>query len=305
MKRITAMFLFFVLLFSKQPVKANAISIRLNGASVAFDAPPQLVNDRVLVPFRGLLEEMGYAVFWDDSTRQIIGMYGDIRLILTVDSSTALWNQTEYPLDAPVTLYNDRAYVPLRFVAEAAGYSVQWVPQTQTVLLTQAPQARVSLPLSFDFEAQDLSPIEAYIRQEYDSNFRLSDYEPQIKQVMANGVPQNDGSLQLFYLWNGFVTDYGYSMTVRNGEIHTVQPKGSQPTGEWPLPENEAAYEAEIVQKSIDACAVNTASGWQITKTDVFKRFDSSPYYAVIVTLSDPESGEEWQRGFTYRPDSD
>lgn len=54
--------------FADQP-----IHLIVNGAEISFpDAPPQLINDRVMVPARPLAEALGATVEWDGGTSSVI-----------------------------------------------------------------------------------------------------------------------------------------------------------------------------------------------------------------------------------------
>ena len=43
-----------------------------NGEKITLDVPPQVVNDRTLVPARAVAESFGADVKWDGSTRTVI-----------------------------------------------------------------------------------------------------------------------------------------------------------------------------------------------------------------------------------------
>ena len=97
------------------------------------------VNDRLLYPFREILEEMGAKVEWDEATSTAKGtVYGRdfARTVeFTIDSETYKSNGYEINMDPGVTaiLYNDRTYIPIRYAAECLGYQVLWFDETKTV----------------------------------------------------------------------------------------------------------------------------------------------------------------------------
>ena len=58
-------FVLFLLTFI--PTQANSeISVYLNGEKINFDTSPMLVDGRTLVPFRGILEELGAEVRYEE-----------------------------------------------------------------------------------------------------------------------------------------------------------------------------------------------------------------------------------------------
>ena len=56
-------------------------------------------------------------------------------MTLTVGSSTASINGLKTQLETPAINYNGRILVPTRFIAESFGASVDWDPQTRTVII--------------------------------------------------------------------------------------------------------------------------------------------------------------------------
>lgn len=73
---------------------------------------------------------------------------------LYVGSNKAFVNDVEKQIDeenedVAVFVENDRSYVPIRFISENYGGSVEWIPQTQTVNIT-FPQRTISLSIGIN-----------------------------------------------------------------------------------------------------------------------------------------------------------
>ncbi len=100
------------------------------------DTAPIVVDDRTLLPVRAAAEAMGAAVEWDEETETAILAKGSTIILLVIDSITAYVNETEYTLDCAPTVVNDRTMLPIRFIAENLGYTVDWDEDTETVTLT-------------------------------------------------------------------------------------------------------------------------------------------------------------------------
>lgn len=100
------------------------------------DEKPFIENNRTLVPVRGLLEDMGSKVEWIDKTQEvrITNPFNDV-LKLRIGSKKAYINGKEYTLDVPAKLKNGRTYIPLRFVSQGLGYTVEWSNQHKVVLI--------------------------------------------------------------------------------------------------------------------------------------------------------------------------
>ena len=124
--------------FQKNTIKVRTsdLSIYINGSRVYFpDARPFIDSaDRTQVPVRFVTETMGYEVDWHDREK-IVKIYN-----LGVSPSTKLYikiNENYITLyydgdgnriymDTTSQIVDDRTYIPLRYVAEALGYNVEW-----------------------------------------------------------------------------------------------------------------------------------------------------------------------------------
>ena len=91
---------------------------------VAGDAAPYVdSNWRTMVPVRVLAETFGATVDFTDNVITIVD--GDTTVVMTVGEETYTVNDAEQTMDtAPVIGEGDRTFVPIRFLAEALGYTV-------------------------------------------------------------------------------------------------------------------------------------------------------------------------------------
>ncbi len=127
----------------QQPVleKKEYIGVRHDDAYIYSDSPATIVNGRTLVPMRAIFEKLGCEIEWDGETSTVTGRRlnagGDTYTVikLTIDDTTAYLNDTPITLDSPATLINSRTMVPVRFIAESLGATVEWDPISQTVCL--------------------------------------------------------------------------------------------------------------------------------------------------------------------------
>jgi Copper amine oxidase N-terminal domain len=119
------------------PVGAQAASrVFIDGRPVAFDMPPAIIQGRVLVPLRGIFEQLGATVDYSPATLHIVAVRGGQTVELTLGSRQALVNNSSVPLDVPAFTINGRTVVPLRFVSESLGAGVQWVAANETILIS-------------------------------------------------------------------------------------------------------------------------------------------------------------------------
>lgn len=151
MKRLICFLLcMFLLCPAIVSVQAEApITVKLNGEVLVFDVPPMLIQDRTMVPLRVIFEALGATVDYEDATKKITATMGDTVVTLRVDTPAMYVNGTEFLLDVPATVVNDRTLVPVRAISEAFDCDVQWDGDTNTVLITKEKDI-------FDFGAPEI-----------------------------------------------------------------------------------------------------------------------------------------------------
>lgn len=118
-----------------------ALSVQLSGKTLTFpDVQPFFENGRTMVPFRTVAEALGAEVGYDSGTvsasldgtvcRFAIG--GDT---LTVSDRVTGKVLKTVPLDASPIEKDDRTCVPVRFLAESLGLTVEWDDGAQCAVL--------------------------------------------------------------------------------------------------------------------------------------------------------------------------
>lgn len=132
----------------------QGIGVTVDGREVAFvGTRPMTVDGRVLVPLRGVLEEMGAFVSWVAQTRTVVAQKGDTYVELPVGSRTATVNGRIVTLDVPAAVMAGSTMVPLRFLGEALGADVRWVGASRTVAIVTdrtVPQVHAEVPVTQD-----------------------------------------------------------------------------------------------------------------------------------------------------------
>lgn len=107
------------------------------GKRLAFpDAKPFMdENNRTLVPVRFVSEALGAQVAWHDEVDRVdIAMEGKY-ISLTIGEKKALLNGEEIAFDTAAAIRGGRTFVPLRFVSEALGETVEWDGASQYIWL--------------------------------------------------------------------------------------------------------------------------------------------------------------------------
>jgi len=119
---------------------------------IQFDAQPEIVQGRTMIPVRGLSERMGYKVKFDNNTIELTK--GDLsahlqvgsRVMATKKAATDVQEQQE--MEAATYTKDGRTYVPLRFFSEAFGADVAWDQNAKTVILREIAVAIDKGPLA-------------------------------------------------------------------------------------------------------------------------------------------------------------
>ena len=111
------------------------IHVYLNDSEITFDVQPQIINNTTMVPLRSIFESMDYEVYWDDKTKTVTGMGNENIIQLTINNATGYKNGEPIAIETPPQIVDGATLVPLRFIAESAGATVDWDEATYTVYI--------------------------------------------------------------------------------------------------------------------------------------------------------------------------
>ena len=147
MKKIISTLLIITLILSLNiSVFANdEITVKLNGSEISFDVPPQLINNRTMVPLRAIFEALGATVDWNNETQTVTSTKDNATISLTIDSPTMYVNGVAVTIDSPACLISGRTLVPVRAISEAFGIIVEWDGDTKTVIITTMDNLEIGL----------------------------------------------------------------------------------------------------------------------------------------------------------------
>ncbi|MDN8591538.1 copper amine oxidase N-terminal domain-containing protein [Paenibacillus sp. 11B] len=79
---------------------------------------------------------LGAEVTWDKTAKTVTAVLNDQTLVLQIGSSTATVNGETLEIDAPAIIKNSRTLVPVRFISEGLGLTVDWDQTAAQVTLT-------------------------------------------------------------------------------------------------------------------------------------------------------------------------
>lgn len=115
------------------------VTVEVEGVPLAMDVPPVIADGRTLVAVRFVGEAVGGQVEWDPVRRMVTVSTLQDSVVLTIGQREALVNGESVAMEVPAQLIANRTMVPLRFIAEALGCTVEWDGTTRTANILRWP----------------------------------------------------------------------------------------------------------------------------------------------------------------------
>jgi len=112
----------------------------VGGEDIAMDVMPEVVTINgggvTFVPVRFVTENLGLTNNWDAAFPNDVNLKGEnFSAKITIGSTSAIINGAEKTLLAAPYVINGRTMVPLRFISENLGYTVNYDPVTQSITI--------------------------------------------------------------------------------------------------------------------------------------------------------------------------
>lgn len=264
----------------------------VNGYLIENDVAPVIVNGRTMLPARFVAENLGAAVSWYEPEKKVTITKNTIKIELVVDSQVAYVNGREVKLDSPVFIKQGRTYTPVRFIVENLGATVNWLADTEQVIIY--PDVSI-----VDF-------ITEYYNENADSiwkalgkkgNAFLADLDDDGVPELCLNLGKNNGGLKVYKYKSGKVVDtkkdiapeYGTGVDTNfelildeNGDIiiwtendssfgySNIQTLQYIHEFYWNESKHEYTYRLEITQNNgLFMCAVNGAFQSEISSSEV------------------------------------
>ncbi|NLV20370.1 MAG: hypothetical protein GXY49_00020 [Syntrophomonadaceae bacterium] len=122
---------------SSSPDELTAIKLFINDTQYFMNPEPYIKDGRTLVPMRRVFEILGAQVDWNEKEQKVTAVKGSTEIKLYIGSQTAYKNGQPVQLDVPAEIMasTGRTMVPLRFVSEALGCSIEWAGSTRTITI--------------------------------------------------------------------------------------------------------------------------------------------------------------------------
>lgn len=222
-KKVIAILMCVLVLSTTSMAFASSVpKLIINGEVVATDVSPVVRNGRTLVPIRIVSEKLGATVNYNAATKGITIKKNNTTIRLTVNNTTAYVNGVKKVLDEPARAINGRTLVPVRFVSETFGITVQYKSGVNEVHIGQPAYKNEGTYLV----GRDIAPGE-YILVPQDSFCYFSVN----KDKEGNDIINND----IFDRPRYVTVDSGVYLEVDSARIYSIDkaPQIVQPAGKY------------------------------------------------------------------------
>lgn len=105
--------------------------------TVTLDIAPVNPSGSTLIPVRGVFEQLGGSVQWDNASRTVTIKAEGKTIVIPADSASATLNGAPITLSQKPVVINSRLLIPLRSVSEQLGFGVEWLEASQKIIIRQ------------------------------------------------------------------------------------------------------------------------------------------------------------------------
>lgn len=95
----------------------------------------KLENGRVFAPLRGIGDKLGAQVTWNNSTKKATVTKDGVKLEVQVGSKDMIVGDRTIAMDVTPQIENGSTYLPLKYIGEAFGYTVNWYKESRIAYL--------------------------------------------------------------------------------------------------------------------------------------------------------------------------
>ncbi len=100
------------------------------------ETKPLIIDNRVMVPARAIIEILGGSADWNSKEEKITIGLNDKKIEMWVGEKEYKCNGSVKNMDTGAMIVNGRTMVPIRFVAESLGCDVDWLDNLNKVIIT-------------------------------------------------------------------------------------------------------------------------------------------------------------------------
>lgn len=114
----------------------NPVRMSVENEVIALVPDPVIVNDRTLAPMEDTFKALGIAYALDEASNTIMTMKDGKAAVMQVDNTIFGLDNGQKTLDVAPQVVEGKIMIPVRAVAEAYGYNVDWVAEERLVVIT-------------------------------------------------------------------------------------------------------------------------------------------------------------------------
>lgn len=123
-----------ILQIDNSVMEVNGVEKDVDGE---YNTKPVIKDGRTLLPVRAVVEALGGEINWNNNTKEVTLTHdNNIIIILTIDSTEAIFNGKNVIIDTAPIIINGRTMLPIRFIAESFGLNVIWNDIDKTITIT-------------------------------------------------------------------------------------------------------------------------------------------------------------------------
>lgn len=193
------------------------ISVYIDEDQLDFDVEPLIVNGRVLVPFRAVMESFNAQV--DYANGVITTQYEDGEIILKVNSTLVSYQGSYFYTDVPPKVVGGRTVIPLRLISELLGYGVTWDGENRSVLIDSSRPIAFSLPDSHSL-AEEIMAFAESPRQQLTAYGQVSTWEEYSKPDDVLFYP---AGIAVSVIQLDINQDISFANDIYESEVHSVR----------------------------------------------------------------------------------
>lgn len=112
-----------------------AIKVFINNIAQSYEVDPYIMNGNTMVPLRGIFEQLGATVSWDEETKTAKSIKSNTAVEISIGSNQAKVNGISITLKQAAVILNGSTMVPLRFIAETFGAIVEYDSVQRSVFI--------------------------------------------------------------------------------------------------------------------------------------------------------------------------
>lgn len=240
------------------------ITVYLNGVKQHYAKSPVMSSGTVLVPMRSIFESLGANLVFDAKNKTIHAKRNETQITIILGAASASVNGKNIPLSVKAQTIHNIAMVPLRFISEALGATIEWNAESMTV--------RIDSPsISTSATSNIKSVSDSYIKygnHDYDTN-NQTEYT-KVVDVVA-GALKGGESIKLGELYSEYYYKYieGQRWSGNNSD-RSIQNRGLKSaedsigvlvTDGVSIEEIERVYQAQSIAIRLLNNAVNPGEG--------------------------------------------